>query len=51
MGLDGVGFCRASGRSAAALITASSDKRIEKLFWTGKSSVVLDTHSDAVLGM
>ena len=51
MGLDGVGFCRASFRSDAALFTASDGERLENLLWTWKSSVVSDTRSDAVLGM
>ena len=51
MGMYGVGFCRASVRSEAALVTASAGDRLGKFFWTGNSSVVLDTHSNAVLGM
>ena len=51
MGVDGVGFCSASVRSAAALSTASAGDRLGQFFWAGNSSVVLDTRSDAVLGM
>ena len=51
MGLDGVGFCRASVRSAAALVTASAGDRLGKFFWTGNSLVALDNRSNAVLGM
>ena len=51
MGLDCVGFCQASVRSAAALVTISAYERFGKLFWTRKSSSVSDTCSDAVLGM
>ena len=51
MGLDGVGFYRASVRPAAALVTTSSGDRIGKFFWNGNSSVVSDTRSNAVLGM
>ena len=51
MGLDGVDLCSASVRSEAALVTESSGNRLGKFFWTGNSSVVLDTSSDAVLGM
>ena len=49
IGLDGAGFWRASVRSAAALVTTSDTKRLGNFFWTGKISVVSDTHSDAVL--
>ena len=51
MGLDGVGFCSESVRSAAALVTASAGDRLGKFFWNGNSSFVPDTRSDAVLGM
>ena len=51
IGLDGVGFCRASVRSAVALVTASAENRLGKFFWTGNSSVVSDTRFDAVLDM
>ena len=51
MGMDGAGFRRAYVRSAAALVTASAGKRLGNFFWTGKSSVVLDTFSNSVLGM
>ena len=51
MGLDGVGFCKASVRSAAAIVTVSAVKRLGDFFWTGKSSVLLDTRSDDLLGM
>ena len=51
MGLDGVGFCRASVRSSAALVTASTGDGIGKFFCTGNSSVMSDTCYDAVLGM
>ena len=51
MGLDGVGFCRASVRSAATLVTTYAGDRLGKFFWTGNSSFVLDTRYDAVLGM
>ena len=51
MGLDGVGFCRASVRSEAALVTASAGERLGKFFWTVNISVVSDTRSDAVWGM
>ena len=51
MGMDGVGFWRTSIRSAAALVTESAGERLGNFFWTGKSSVVLDTCSNAVLGM
>ena len=51
MGLDGIRLCRASVRSEAALVTASAGDRLGKFFWIGNSSVLLDTHSDAVLGM
>ena len=49
MGMDGVGFCRASGRSAATLVTVSVGERLGEFFWNGKNSVVSDTRSDAVL--
>ena len=49
MGMDGVGFCRATGRSANTLVTTSVGERLGEFFWTGKSSVVSDTCSDAVL--
>ena len=49
MGMDGVGFCWASVSSAAALGTTFAGERLGKFFWTGKSSVVSDTCSDAVL--
>ena len=51
MGFDGVGFCRASVRSMAALVTESAGDSLGKFFWTGNSSVLSDTRSDAVLGM
>ena len=51
MGMDGVGFCSASVRSADALVTASAGDRLGKFFWTENSSVVLDTRSNTVLGM
>ena len=51
MGLDGVGCCSDSVSSVAALVTASDEDRLGKLFWDGNSSVVLDTRSDAVLGI
>ena len=51
MGKDGVGLCRASVRSAAALVTASSGNRPSEFFWTGNSLVVSDTRSGAVLVM
>ena len=51
MGLDDVWCCSDYVRSVAALVTASSGDRLGKLFWAGNSSVVLDTRSDAVLGM
>ena len=51
MGLDGVGLCRTSVRSVNAIVTPSSSDSIGKFFWTGNSSVVSDTRSDAVLGM
>ena len=51
MGMDGVGFCRASVRSTAVLVTASSGNRLSEFFWTGNSSVVSDTRSGAVLVM
>ena len=51
MGLDDVGFCRASGKSYSALLTASTGERLGKFLWTGKSSVVSDTRSDDVLSM
>ena len=51
MGLDVVGFCRAPVRSVFALVTASAGNRLGKFFWTGNSPVMLDTSSDAVLGM
>ena len=51
MEIDGVGFCRASVRSAAALVTASAGDKLGKFFWTGNSSFVLNTRYYAVLGM
>ena len=51
VGLDGLWLCRASVRSEAALVTASASDRLGKFFWIRNSSVLLDTHSDAVLGM
>ena len=51
MGMDGVGFCSASVRSAAALVTASAGDRLGRFFWDENSSVVSDTLSDAVLSM
>ena len=51
MKMYGAGFLRASVRSAAALFTASSVKRIGKFFFTGKSYFLSDTHPNAVLGM
>ena len=51
MGLDGVGFCSASVRSAAVIVTAYAGDRLGNFFWAGNSSVVSDTRSDAVLGM
>ena len=51
MGLYGVGFCSASVISAAALVTASAGNRLGEFFWTGNSSVVLDTRYNAVLGI
>ena len=51
MGLGGVGFYSASVRSVAALVTASAEDRLGKLFWAVNSSFVSDTRSDAVLGM
>ena len=45
MGMDGVGFCSASLRSAAGIFTASAVNIIGKFFWAGNSSVVSDTHS------
>ena len=50
-GMGGVGFCSASVRSAAALVTASYGNRLGKFFRIGNISVVSDTRSDAVLGM
>ena len=51
MGLDGVGFCRSSIRSAVALVTTSAGDRLGNFFWTRNSSVVMDTSSDDVLVM
>ena len=51
MGVDGVGFCSASVRSAAALSTASAGDRLGGFFWTGNISVLSDTRSDTILGM
>ena len=51
MGLGGVGFYSASVRSVAALVTASAEDRLGKLFWAVNSSFVSDTRSDAVLGI
>ena len=35
MGMDGIGFCRASVRSEAARVTASSGDSLGKFFWNG----------------
>ena len=51
MGLDGVGFCSVSVRSAAMLVAAFSGERLGKFFCTGNISVVWDTCSDDFLGM
>ena len=51
MGLDCVGCCSASVRSAAVLVTASAGNRLGKFFWAVNCSVVLDTRSDFVLFM
>ena len=37
MGLDGVGLCSASMRSAAALVTASSGNKLGKFFCAGNN--------------
>ena len=47
----GVGFFRASVSPDDVIVTASVGERIRNFFWTGKSSVVSDKRSDAVLGM
>ena len=51
MGLDVVGICRASVRSATALVTAFSGNRLGDFLWASNSSVVSDTCSDVVLRM
>ena len=51
MGLDVVGWCSASVRSASALVTVSAIDRLGKFFWAVNSSVVLDKRSDAVFGI
>ena len=51
MGLYCVGFCSASVRSTAVLVTASAGDRLGKFFWDRNISVVSDTRLDAVLGM
>ena len=49
MGLDGSGLWGSSMRLSDALVTAYTGKSLGSFFWTGKSSVMSDTHSDAVL--
>ena len=51
MGMYGVGLFRASVSPDDALVTPSVGKRMRNFFWTGKSSVVSDKRSDAILGM
>ena len=46
MGLDVVGICRASGRSATALVTAYAGNRLGNFLRASNSSVVSDTCSD-----
>ena len=51
MGMDGVGCCSASMRSADAPVTVSAGDRLGKLFWAGNIYAVSEACSDAVLGM
>ena len=51
MGMDGVGCCSDSARSADTVVTAFAGDRLGKIFWAGNSSIVSDTRSDAVLVM
>ena len=51
MGMDGDGFWSASMRSSAACVTTSARQRLGNFFCAGKSSVVYETQSDAVLGI
>ena len=51
MGLDGDGLWRASARSAAVFVTVSAGEIVVNFFYTGKSSVVLETRSNAILVM
>ena len=51
MGMDGVGCCSSSVRSAATLVISSAGDSLGKIFWDGNSLVVSHTCSDAVLGM
>ena len=50
-GMGGVGFCSASVRSAAALVTASAGDRLGKFLCTRNNSVVSYTRSYAFLVM
>ena len=51
MRLDGVGFWRTSVGSDVVCVTKSSRERLGNFFCTGKSSIMSETRSDAVLGM
>ena len=51
IGIEEVGLCSITVSSAATCVTASTGDRIDILFFVGKSYVVSDTCSEAVLGM